>query len=193
MKACTPMMPQQKPAVTNVAIESVRLEDIIAVRHAVLRQGQPRSSCYYPEDSFKHTIHFAALNNDHVIGCASLYKESHPDFKLKQSWRIRGMAVLEIFQSQNIGSQLLQACINYAIAQKADVLWCNARINAVAFYKKEGFKIIGDEFEIPNIGPHFLMAKNLGIHIGQTHFLQIAKKLFGKKETIPIPQSKLHT
>jgi len=37
------------------------------------------------------------------------------------------------------------------------------------------------------------MAKNLGIHIGQTRFLQIAKKLFGKKEPIPWPQPKIKT
>jgi len=184
------MMPQQKPAVTKITIESVRLEDIIAIRHAVLRQGQPRSSCYYPEDSYKHTIHFAAINKGEIIGCASLYKESHPDFKLKQSWRIRGMAVLEGFQGQAIGSQLLTACVNHGIAHKADVVWCNARINAVEFYQKEGFKVIGDEFEIPEIGSHFLMAKNLGIHIGQTRFLQIAKKLFTKEKPIPIPQPK---
>lgn len=187
------MMQQQKPAVIEVKIESVRLEDIIDIRHTVLRQGQPRSSCYYPEDSYKHTIHFAAINKDSIIGCASLYKESHPDFKLKQSWRIRGMAVLDVFQGQSIGGQLLSVCVNHGIAHKADVLWCNARINAVAFYKKEGFKIIGDEFEIPEIGPHFLMAKNLGIHIDKARFLQIAKKLFGKKETIPIPQPKIKT
>lgn len=193
MKACIRMMPQQKPAVTRITIESVRLEDIIEIRHAVLRQGQPRSSCYYPEDSYKHTIHFAAIKQETIIGCASLYKESHPDFKLKQSWRIRGMAVLETFQGKAIGSQLLQTCVNHAIAHKGDVVWCNARLNAVAFYKKEGFKIIGDEFNIPEIGPHFLMAKNLGIHIGHTHFLQIAKKLFGKKENIPVPQPKIKT
>ena len=73
------------------------------------------------------------------------------------------------------------------------MVWCNARINAVAFYKKEGFKIIGDEFEIPDIGPHFLMAKNLGIHIGQRRFLEIAKKVFGKKENLPLPQPKIKT
>ena len=193
MKAFIHMMLQQKPAVTKITIESVRLEDIIEIRHVVLRQGQPRSSCYFPEDSFKHTIHFAALQNDAIIGCASLYKESHPDFKLKQSWRIRGMAVLEAHQGKAIGSQLLEACVNHAIANKADVVWCNARINAVAFYKKQGFKIIGDEFDIPEIGPHFLMAKNLGIHIDRARFLQITKKLFGKKGAIPLPQPKIKT
>ena len=182
----------RRQAVTDIFVELTRLEDIIDTRHKVLRKGQSRSSCYYPEDSFKNTVHFAAKLNNEVIGCASLYKESHPDFSLKQSWRIRGMAVLEVFQGRNIGTQLLETCINHAIEQKAGVIWCNARMNAVKFYKNSGFKIIGDEFELPNIGPHFLMAKNLGIHIGQSRFVEIAKKLLRNNTPIPAPQSKIN-
>lgn len=184
------MTRQRKPAVTDIVIEQARLEDVIDIRHQILRDGQPRSSCYYPEDSYKNTLHFTASNNGTIIGCASIYKETHPDFSLKQSWRIRGMAVLTIFQGQGAGKLLLEACINHAINMKGDVIWCNARINAVKFYKQSGFKIIGDEFELPDIGPHFLLAKNLGIHIGQTQFLKIAQKLFSKEQTIPVPQSK---
>lgn len=193
MKVCIPMMQQQKPAVIEVEVEQARLEEVIDLRHTVLRSNQPRSSCYYTEDSYTHTIHFAAHLKDEIIGCASVYKEKHPDFSLKQSWRLRGMAVLETFQGQTIGTHMLETCINHAINMKGDVIWCNARIDAVKFYKQSGFKIIGDEFELPDIGPHFLMAKNLGIHIGQSRFLKIAKKLLGRKQSdgLPIPQSKI--
>ncbi len=186
------MMQLLRPAVTDIIVEVARLEEIIDVRHQVLRHGQPRSSCYYPEDNYKHTVHFAAKLNNEIVGCASIYKESHPDFSLKQSWRIRGMAVYEVFQGRNIGTQLLETCINHAIKQKAHVIWCNARMSAVKFYKNSGFKIIGDEFDIPDIGPHFLMAKNLGIHIGQTRFVEIAKKLLARKNPIPAPQAKIN-
>ena len=191
MKVCTLMMLLLRQAVIKVSVNSVRLEEVIELRHEILRTGQPRSSCYYPEDSYNHTIHYAASVEDQIIGCASVYKESHPDFTLRQSWRIRGMAVKKILQGQNIGTQLLQTCVNHAINMKGDVIWCNARNNAVKFYKRSGFKIIGDEFELPNIGPHYLLAKNLGIHIGQTRFLEIAKKLFNKEQVIPVPQSKI--
>ena len=185
------MTPQPRPAVTEVTIDSVRLEDVIKIRHQILRSGQPRSSCYYPEDSYKKTIHYAAFINKQIIGCASVYKESHPDFSLRQSWRIRGMAVKERLQGQNIGTQLLETCINHAVKMKGDVIWCNARDNTVKFYKRSGFKVIGDEFELPNIGPHFLLAKNLGIHIGQIRFLEITKQLFNKEQSIPVPQSRI--
>ena len=186
------MMLLQRLAVTDVIVEQARLEDVIDIRHQILRAGQPRTNCYYPEDSYKNTIHFMAKKNETIIGCSSIYKESHADFALRQSWRIRGMAVLEVFQGQAIGTHLLETCINHAIKMKGDVIWCNARNDAVKFYKHSGFKIIGNEFEIPDIGPHFLLAKNLGIHIGQTRFVKIAKKLFGSQpEGVPIPQSKI--
>ena len=102
------------------------------------------------------------------------------------------MAVLELFQGQAVGTHLLETCINHAIKMKGDVIWCNARIDAVNFYKQSGFKMIGDEFEIPDIGPHFLLAKNLGIHIGQNRFVKIAKKLLSRQsEGVPVPQSKI--
>ncbi len=182
----------------DVNVEQARLEEVIDLRHLVLRPNQARSSCYYPEDTYKNTIHFVAkIGNEiianKIIGSASIYKEKHPDFSLKQSWRVRGMTVLPELQGQAIGTHLLETCINHAIKMKGDVIWCNARIDAVKFYKQSGFKIIGDEFELPNIGPHFLLAKNLGIHIGQTRFANIAKKLLGrsKPEGVPIPQPKI--
>lgn len=191
-------MPLQKQAVskeqevTDIIVEQARLEEVIDIRHLTLRVGQARSSCYYPEDTYKHTIHFIAKDNESIIGSASIYKEKHPDFSLKQSWRIRGMAVLEEYQGQAIGTHLLETCINHAIKSKGEVIWCNARLNAVKFYKHSGFKIIGDEFELPNIGPHFLLAKNLGIHIGQTRFVKIAKKLLTRNpDTVPVPQPQI--
>lgn len=192
MKACTHTMQQLRPAVTDVVVEQARLEEVIDLRHEVLRVGQPRSSCYYPEDTYKHTIHFVARRNGKIVGSASIYKEKHPDFSLKQSWRLRGMAVLDELQGQAIGTHLLETCINHAIKMKGDVIWCNARNNAVKFYKQSGFKIIGDEFELPDIGPHYLLAKNLGIHIGQTRFVKIAKKLLARNpDPITVPQPKI--
>ena len=41
------------------------------------------------------------------------------------------------------------------------LLWFNARIIAVSFYKNLGYKTIGPEFDIPLIGPHYLMKKEL--------------------------------
>jgi len=41
------------------------------------------------------------------------------------------------------------------------MVWCNARLVAVEFYKSIGFKIIGDLFDIQGIGPHYYMYKKI--------------------------------
>jgi hypothetical protein len=41
--------------------------------------------------------------------------------------------------------------------QKVNYVWCNARKKAVPFYRNLGFEIISDEFEVPVIGPHYVL------------------------------------
>ena len=69
------------------------------------------------------------------------------------------MAVLEDFQSKGYGEQLLKAAENFCFEEKADLIWFNAREKAIPFYQKSGYKIIGNAFDIPNVGIHFVMFK----------------------------------
>ncbi len=39
------------------------------------------------------------------------------------------------------------------------LLWCNARVVALGFYTKLGLHTEGDEFDIPGIGPHYVMTR----------------------------------
>ena len=45
--------------------------------------------------------------------------------------------------------------------KNAKIIWCNARENAVNFYKKNRYQIIGESFNIKDIGLHYLMYKVL--------------------------------
>ena len=40
---------------------------------------------------------------------------------------------------------------------KIQMFWCNARLAAIPFYKKLGWKIASELFEIPTAGPHYRM------------------------------------
>ena len=42
-----------------------------------------------------------------------------------------------------------------------DMVWCNARLVAVDFYRSIGFKISGNLFDIEGIGPHYYMYKKI--------------------------------
>jgi predicted GNAT family N-acyltransferase len=40
-------------------------------------------------------------------------------------------------------------------------VWCNARTPALRLYERAGFERESGEFEIPGIGPHFVMARRV--------------------------------
>jgi predicted GNAT family N-acyltransferase len=36
-------------------------------------------------------------------------------------------------------------------------IWCNARVSAMGFYRKAGWTVESEEFEIEGVGPHVRM------------------------------------
>ena len=73
------------------------------------------------------------------------------------TWRLRGMATRPDAQGQGIGSAVLKAVLDHVAAAGGDLLWCNARVSAVAFYERAGFRTWGPEWVIGSIGPHVVM------------------------------------
>ncbi len=71
------------------------------------------------------------------------------------------MATKQDFQGKGFGKKLIEKSIELLKSKNADLIWCDVRVKAVDFYKKLGFKIIGLQFEIPQIGTHYVMFKKL--------------------------------
>ena len=124
-----------------------------AVRHRNLRADQPFESAVYAEiDDLPSTKHWVARIEGEIVGCATLLEdEAHG-----VGCRVRGMAVDEALRGQHIGVPLLRACMDEAAARGTGI-WCNARTTAVRFYARAGFRRTGDEFEMPDIGPHYAL------------------------------------
>lgn len=131
----------------------------LTVRHPVLRAGQNCEAAKLSIDTNEHTAHFGAVIGDKIVAVATIYPENN--LQNCENWRLRGMATLPEFQNNGMGTLLLQSCKTYIISQNGQKLWCNARVKAVKFYQQNGFKIKSDEFDIPNIGAHFKMEKEL--------------------------------
>ena len=69
------------------------------------------------------------------------------------------MATEPDVRGAGFGAALVAACIEHAAASGGGEVWCNARMGAVGFYRRAGFDVVGDEFEIPAIGPHVVMVR----------------------------------
>lgn len=141
-------------------IKEITIPEVFSVRHPVLRPGKPLANCHFEGDDLPSTKHFGYFEVENLIGIISVFKSNHAFFKENQ-FQIRGMAVLTAYQKKGIGAQLIRYAEQYIQNQKGNVIWLNARIIAVGFYEKLGYQIIGDPFEIPEIGTHFVMFKNI--------------------------------
>lgn len=142
-------------------IQKINSIDTYPVRHSVLRVGKPIESCHFDGDDLPSTHHFGTFSNEQLVGVISLFENGNPTFLEQKSFQIRGMAVLTSYQKQGIGEALVCEVENFCFTQKTTLIWFNARTSAVGFYKKIGYKSRGIEFEIKDVGPHYLMFKQI--------------------------------
>lgn len=141
-------------------LKEITITEAFSVRHPVLREGKPLESCHFEGDDLATTKHFGYFNNNNLIGIISVFKKDNVFFEQSQ-FQIRGMAVLTTHQKKGIGAALVRLAEQYIESQKGRLIWMNARIIAVEFYEKSGYQIIGNSFEIPEIGTHYVMFKNI--------------------------------
>lgn len=146
---------------SDVEVKFITSAETHPLRAAILRPGQPPETLRYPGDDADETRHFGAYSAGELMGIASIYREASPHEDDPNAWRLRGMATITVMQGRGFGRTILEACIEHVTRRDGTVLWCNARTSAVGFYKASGFDIIGEEFDIPGIGAHFLMLRRI--------------------------------
>jgi ribosomal protein S18 acetylase RimI-like enzyme len=144
-----------------IEIKKINTFDTIIVRHPVLRLGKPVSTCHFEGDDLPTTSHFGLNLDNRLIAVISAFEVKNKYFTEENQYQIRGMAVLEEFQNRGFGEQLLQYCENEIRIKKGELIWFNARQTALGFYKKSGYAIIGDQFEIPDVGTHYVLYKKI--------------------------------
>lgn len=135
--------------------------DTYQLRQKILRPNGKIEDCIFEGDDDDQTFHLGAFIDGKLVSVSSFYFERHPDIDAVYQFRLRGMATYPEYQKKGYSSSLLKTGFPIIKQNLCSIVWCNARESAVGFYKKVGFKIQGKKFDIPNIGPHFLMVKNL--------------------------------
>jgi predicted GNAT family N-acyltransferase len=139
-------------------IRRIEPEEVRPLRHRVLRPGQGVEETVYPGDELDDTVHLGAFDGDRLVGIASLYREDRAGGPAG-GWRLRGMATEPDVRGGGFGAELLADAAHHVRASGGDELWCNARASAVGFYRRAGFDVVSEEFEVPGIGPHVVMAR----------------------------------
>lgn len=140
-------------------VKEISAEATYSIRKEVLRKHIPLPF-EFTGDMDKDTVHLGAFSGNKLVAIASFMKSNNPKFEGLQ-YQLRGMATLESYRGAGAGKLMVKVIFLKLKEMKISCLWCNARIEAVDFYKKQGLQIQGLQFEIPYIGTHYLMFKKL--------------------------------
>lgn len=150
---------------TEFPIRLVELDDTFALRKAVLRPWlTPEEARATWADAREH-FQVGAVRDGKVVSTAGFLIEAHPDYAAEfgpLAWRLRGMASEPALRGLGVGGRVL----DFGIAEIARrlgargaasaTLWCSGRTGAQRFYERHGFQAIGDLYETPGTGPHFV-------------------------------------
>jgi GNAT superfamily N-acetyltransferase len=142
-------------------IRFIKPAETHALRQQVLRPGQPLEEMEWSKDRASGNFHLGVQEEEDLIAIASFFRERNEFLRGWIQYRLRGMATAPRHQGKGFGTRLLQFGMGHLRDMKADLLWCNARENAVGFYARAGFKGEGQTFLIEGIGIHHLMYHRL--------------------------------
>lgn len=143
---------------TSMQVRVAAVQDIIGLRHRILRAGLPLETARLPGDDDSSTCHLGLWLDEDLTGCVSLMVAPLDG---KPAMQLRGMAIAREAQGRHLGRHLLSEAEKVVRCAGVSLIWCNARESAREFYRKHGWKVISERFTIEHAGPHFRMSKCL--------------------------------
>jgi GNAT superfamily N-acetyltransferase len=135
----------------QIQVREISLAETRNLRREVLRPHSSLSELASHEPA--GSVAFGAFDGDELVAVGLVGR----DGEAPGDWRVRGMATKPDARGRGAGSGVLQALVQHAIAHGATRVWCNARTRARTLYERVGFVVASDEFEPPDIGPHYRM------------------------------------
>jgi predicted GNAT family N-acyltransferase len=140
-----------------VGYPSPLLAAAVDLRYRVLHEpfGVERDDDWNDQDPA--STHVVATVEDDVIGYARLIAEEGG-----KTGQIRQVAVAPQWERRGVGTALIQGAIDEAGRLGMTDVWLNARLTAVPFYEKLGFKVTSGVFRTPRTYlPHVRMDRPL--------------------------------
>ena len=127
---------------------------MIQLRMEMLRKPLGLSFTAEDLEKEKNDVLIGAFEDDKLLGCCLLTKIDDKTVRLRQ------MAVPNNLQGKGVGRALMGFAENIAYDLGYYKLIMHARVTAIGFYEKFGYKAIGDEFIEVKV-PHFVMEKRI--------------------------------
>jgi GNAT superfamily N-acetyltransferase len=138
-------------AVQELVIRELPIAETRALRQSVLRPHQSIADLAAHEQADAFAV--GAYDDDELIAVGFVAPDN------SGGWRVRGMASAALHRGRGAGGAILEALVAHATDHGARRIWCNARVGARSLYERGGFEVASEEFELPQIGPHYVMEK----------------------------------
>jgi len=129
--------------VNNFQIKKVEtekeLQQVFDIRKKVFIEGQNVPSEIEMDNYDETSEHFITYLNDISIGCARIRQNDY--IKLER------IAILKEYRNKGYGTKLTKWLINYCKQKKNREIMLHSQLYVVDFYKKFGFKKVGEIFD----------------------------------------------
>jgi len=132
-------------------------QDTYELRRALLRPHQRLNEMTWPADEHPDTLHAGGYRGESLVGIGTIHLQSMPGSTEAESWRLRGLAVDHGHRGYGLGAMLLHDLIEHAATAAGRMVWANATATSFGFFEHHGFRRRGEPFELPEIGPHYVV------------------------------------
>ncbi len=147
------------PVREKIEFKSVSLKEIQKLRKINLYSNNLSNLSKYKEDAYEKTKHYGIFKDHKLVSGLTLIENTKG--LMEKDVQIRGMFTIEGEMRKGYGSMLIKNVIIKSKQNKVKIIWCNARISALKFYKRNKFIEVGEKFNIPLIGSHKKLARKL--------------------------------
>ena len=133
-----------------------------SLRHRVLWPHLPSPEvCVIDIDNREDAFHVGVFHDGILISIGSFFCMQSPRLPHETQYRLRAMATDPDYRRMHAGEHVITFATEALRKRYVGVLWCDARLVAVPFYESIGFSKFDDVYEVPLIGPHHFMWKEL--------------------------------
>lgn len=140
------------PVKKKIVLKEISLSEIKPHRKKNLYNASSAKFSDYREDLLDNTSHYVLFCDRKLVSGATLIENIDNDNC--KTIQIRGMFTVKDEINKGYGSTFIKMLIKEMKKKKIKFLWCNSRVAAISFYKKNHFQEIGNFFNILHIGKH---------------------------------------
>ncbi|MFM7726394.1 MAG: GNAT family N-acetyltransferase [Flavobacteriales bacterium] len=143
-------------------VRCISSKETRSLRHRVLWPHLPSPEvCVIDIDERPDAFHVGVFHEQRLVSIGSFFAMTSPRLDFFPQYRLRAMATDPDYRRMHAGDRLIDFGLERLRSEGVRILWCDARLVAVPFYESLGFSAQPDVYEVPLIGPHHFMWKEL--------------------------------